>query len=87
MSAMTSEELAWLRAGQSEISVKYARGPWTHMDYIVWSSTYNLGDISGWPVDAVLVQEGPHKKYLLGSLQSAADLCLLAAGDAGEGRR
>ncbi|CAJ1426282.1 unnamed protein product [Effrenium voratum] len=67
-------DMAWIRAAQLEISERYARGPWTAVDYAVWFFCYDLGSIADWPVDAVVVQTAHRQKCLLGSLRSAADL-------------
>ena len=66
--------MAWIRAAQLEISERYARGPWTAVDYAVLFFCYDLGSIADWPVDAVVVQTAHRQKCLLGSLRSAADL-------------
>ena len=69
-----SRRRIWLGFEQLEISERYARGPWTAVDYAVWFFCYDLGSIADWPVDAVVVQTAHRQKCLLGSLRSAADL-------------
>ena len=64
----------FVRACQLEISRRYEHGPWSDMDYTAWFASYNFGDISEWPLDAVVVSSEPREKCLLGSLRTAADL-------------
>ncbi|CAE7367738.1 unnamed protein product [Symbiodinium sp. CCMP2592] len=71
---MSDAEETFIRTWQLEIANKYEHGPWSDMDYIVWGESYNFGDISEWPLDAVVVSSEPGEKCLLGSLRSAADL-------------
>ena len=72
---MSDAEMCWIRQRQLDISTKYNEGPWSDMDYTVWRASYNLGDISDWPLDAVAVRSAkPGERCLLGSVRSAADI-------------
>ena len=72
---MSDAEMCWIRQRQLDISAKYNEGPWSDMDYTVWRASYNLGDISDWPLDAVVVRSAkPGESCLLGSVRSAADI-------------
>ena len=59
---MSAETEEWVDQVQAEIRRKAQHGPWSDMDYQIYNANYDLGHITYWPVDGVLVcrKEGSH---------------------------